>query len=61
MVHACANTRVHAVYMFCFKYSTYSIYYVGTLETKERQNLFIIKERNVAIRNQEANKLQGSL
>lgn len=33
MVHACANTRVHAVYMFCFKYSAYSIYYVGTLET----------------------------
>lgn len=33
MVRACAKSHEHAVYIFSFKYSAYSIYYVGTLET----------------------------
>lgn len=33
MVRACVNICVYAVYIFCFKFSAYSIYYVGMLET----------------------------
>lgn len=59
MVRACANTCVYTVYILCFKYSAYSIYYVGTLETVCKPTHHY--GADIVTHSQEANKLQGPL
>lgn len=51
-----AKTHEHAVYIFHFKYSAYSIYYAGALETVCKIQPLLT---DVVTHNQEANKLQG--